>query len=500
MGAAFLVSRCVVILSSLGGIAVFGYSDQFDTERGINPYDGVARALFSSVGAWDAGQYLGIALQGYEDDAARMVFFPLYPLLIHGLGSVIGSAHLAALLISCCAFLAALYLLYRLTELELDGGSARRAVALTAFCPMALFFSAIYTESLFLALSLGCVYGARLGRWPVAGGLGALAALTRNSGVLLLVPVTLLLLYGPRADRPPRAPMGTGPWHRHPYAIGGEALWLLLIPAGTVTYLGYSAITTGDPFTPLSGQAEFGRHFTGPLVALVDAVRGAGASIRDILAGASLLGVTGGDAFVRNRPFEARDFRRRRRGDDRRAPRAPAPLRRLRRRRASLRDFRAARDGCFPGAAPVRHRALSPLHVARPLDAHESEVGQRRSHMGLAAHGVDGSLRHLALRRLSAPMPRGPQKPLRITSQIRWESRSVYARPTETRGTGADWLCRACHNVANREYRQRNRERLNAGRRRDPPPERTCRTCGQRFIPVRKDQNSCRPWCRQHKY
>ena len=43
-------------------------------------------------------------------------------------------------------------------------------------------------------------------------------------------------------------------------------------------------------------------------------------------------------------------------------------------------------------------------------------------------------------------------------------------------------------------------ERLNAARRRDPIPERTCRTCGETFIPVRKDQNYCRTWCRQHKY
>jgi hypothetical protein len=65
---------------------------------------------------------------------------------------------------------------------------------------------------------------------------------------------------------------------------------------------------------------------------------------------------------------------------------------------------------------------------------------------------------------------------------------------------GRDSLCRGCHVVANQAYRQRNRERLNAARRRDPIPERTCRTCGETFIPVRKDQNYCRPWCREHKY
>ena len=65
---------------------------------------------------------------------------------------------------------------------------------------------------------------------------------------------------------------------------------------------------------------------------------------------------------------------------------------------------------------------------------------------------------------------------------------------------GRSHWCRACHTVAKREYRQRHRERLNAARRRDAVPERTCRTCGQTFMPGRKNQNYCRPWCREHRY
>jgi hypothetical protein len=65
---------------------------------------------------------------------------------------------------------------------------------------------------------------------------------------------------------------------------------------------------------------------------------------------------------------------------------------------------------------------------------------------------------------------------------------------------GRTWWCRDCFALAKREYRQRHGERLNAARRRDPIPERTCRTCGQTFTPVRRNQNYCRPWCREHKY
>ena len=65
---------------------------------------------------------------------------------------------------------------------------------------------------------------------------------------------------------------------------------------------------------------------------------------------------------------------------------------------------------------------------------------------------------------------------------------------------GRSYWCRACHVLAKQEYRQRHRERLNAARRRDTIPERTCRTCRQTFMPGRKNQNYCRPWCREHRY
>ena len=53
---------------------------------------------------------------------------------------------------------------------------------LIAFCPIAFFFSAVYSESLFLALSLGCILEARRGRWATAGLLGALGAASATAG------------------------------------------------------------------------------------------------------------------------------------------------------------------------------------------------------------------------------------------------------------------------------------------------------------------------------
>ena len=74
---------------------------------------------------------------------------------------------------------------------------------MTALAPMAFYFSAVYSESLYLALSVGLFWCARQGRWAWVGVLGVLAAATRSTGIVLALPALMLYLYGPREDRAP---------------------------------------------------------------------------------------------------------------------------------------------------------------------------------------------------------------------------------------------------------------------------------------------------------
>src|SRR3954467_2623401 len=127
-------------------------------------------------------------------------------------------------LLSLVAFAAALVRFDRLTVLETgDALVARRAVWLLALFPASLFFSAVYTEALFLLLSVGSFYAARQGRWAWAGVLGGAAAMTRNVGVMLLVPLALLYLNGPREDRP---------GERGRFPVRAHVAWLALAPLG----------------------------------------------------------------------------------------------------------------------------------------------------------------------------------------------------------------------------------------------------------------------------
>jgi hypothetical protein len=177
------------------------------------------------------------------------------------------------------------------------------AVMLTALAPMAFFFSAVYSESLYLALSVGLFLCARRGRWMWVGVLGALAGATRSTGLVLALPALMIYLYGPREDRARdfyedrlrrsgRAPAGGGRARvvrliagrlAPRYALRRDVLWLLLLPVGVVSYGAFLGLSGGDPLAPLHAQDVWGRHFAGPYVGAWDGLKAAFDGVRQLL-------------------------------------------------------------------------------------------------------------------------------------------------------------------------------------------------------------------------
>ncbi len=288
---AFWASRAIVWIAGLVAIAIFGAapetSARLDPLYLTLPFDRFGDLLAAPTARFDSAWYLAIAEHGYNVDG-RPAFFPLFPMLVAAAGALTGSPLLAAILISSGLGVLALYLLHRLVMLDFDAVGARNAVRIVAFGPSAFVLSAAYSESLFLVLSIGAVYSARLGRWAPAGLLGALAAGTRPTGLLLLVPLLFIYLYGPRADRP--SP-GIGAMRRR-HRLAPDVLWLALVPAGLLAYLAYLGIQTGDPLAAFTAQSDWERIFA-PLGAIP---LGAWAAIRgvfELVPGDFLPGVAG---------------------------------------------------------------------------------------------------------------------------------------------------------------------------------------------------------------
>jgi hypothetical protein len=72
-----------------------------------------------------------------------------------------------------------------------DGDLARRSATLVGIAPPAFSTVWAYAEGPFLALAAGQLLAVRRGRWWWAAALGALAALTRPTGLLLVIPAVV---------------------------------------------------------------------------------------------------------------------------------------------------------------------------------------------------------------------------------------------------------------------------------------------------------------------
>jgi hypothetical protein len=231
--------------------------------------------LLAPLARWDAVWYLRVAESGYGESEARAAFFPLYPLLVRGLAAPFGASPAALLVaayaVALGAFYGALTLLYRLVSLELGRPLARPTLLLLAVFPAAVYFGAPYAESLFLALSVGGFYAARTGRWAWAGACAAAAAATRNSGVLLMLPL-LIVWWGTR-DRRPR-----------------DAAWVLLAPLGLAAFALYLGLAEGDALRFLHAHEAWYRELSVPLAgawqglgAAIDGVRQLASGQREVV-------------------------------------------------------------------------------------------------------------------------------------------------------------------------------------------------------------------------
>ena len=213
---------------------------------------------------WDSGWYLAIAREGYLAGPLagenRIAFYPAYPALIGGLHRLLpagwrgtGSLLAIGILLSNAFAVAALALLYRHARDLQDEAMARRAVTYLLAFPTAFFLSCIYTESLFLFLAVAAFHFAGRGRWPVAGTMAAVAALTRPTGVLLFPALAWMALEEARTGA--RRLLRSVPW-------------LFLAPALLGAYALYCWHLTGDVLAVLHVQAGWGKSMSSPWATL----------------------------------------------------------------------------------------------------------------------------------------------------------------------------------------------------------------------------------------
>ena len=198
---------------------------------------------------WDANNYMRIAQLGYGGMQVSgmytlLAFFPLYPWLIRLLHPLIPDWQLCGQILSCLCYVGAMYMFARLVTEDLGWPAARLAMGLLSVWPFAFFFAAPFAESLFLLLTVTGLWLIRRHKWLWAGVVGALAAMTRMQGALLIFAGAVEYC------------VWEDPFHRilaRDWAGLWRGLWHALLPlaitlVGVGVYLFVNWRVTGEPF------------------------------------------------------------------------------------------------------------------------------------------------------------------------------------------------------------------------------------------------------------
>lgn len=207
----WMTPLCIALVSRLG-LWILAYLALATLEAGRPGTIGVPGNLFIAGWIrWDAPLYAQIAQSGYggpEDN--NYAFFPMYPLLVRALTHVVQDVYIAGLVVSNFAFVIAMVLLYSLIRTDpafnaptsdSSAGApmppsneplARKTLILLCLFPFAYVYSAMYTESLFLLLSIAVFYCARRGWWITAGCFACAAGATRMVGIAASITLGLM--------------------------------------------------------------------------------------------------------------------------------------------------------------------------------------------------------------------------------------------------------------------------------------------------------------------
>ncbi|WP_322174595.1 glycosyltransferase family 39 protein [Acutalibacter caecimuris] len=205
-------------------------------------------SIEGSFQLWDARHYIALIEKGYggyQEDGKHifLVFFPLYVWVTRLVRLVVPSTIGAGVLVSVLSYGWGCCWVYRLAGLVFGRRIAWDTVLFLSVFPFSLFFGAVMTEGLFLLTTSAACYFALRRRWLAYGIWGVLAAMTRMTGLLVIVPAFIELGRAVRLlQRPARRPIGR--WLLP--ALG--KLPLLLLPLlGTGVYLLLNWRIDGDP-------------------------------------------------------------------------------------------------------------------------------------------------------------------------------------------------------------------------------------------------------------
>ncbi len=221
--------------------------------------------IFTSFKTWDAQHYLYLSEIGYKKNNVSNAFYPLYPFLISIVNSVIGNSLIAGLLISNILSFFMIILFYRLVSILFNKKIALISSIFFLSFPTAFYLNLVYTESLFLFLTLLFFNLLYEKRYFLSSLVAFLIPSARVVGIIIIVPMFVRIV----TDKALKSASFKLPTFNKPLEFHIKYNYLLLIMPllGFGAYLLFMHFSTGSALSGIkSGEYFVGRYSIGNLI------------------------------------------------------------------------------------------------------------------------------------------------------------------------------------------------------------------------------------------
>jgi len=244
------------LVAILAGVLIINFGGRFPYIDRVLTVTNLPNWVWG-FGNFDGVHYLRLSQNGYNAEYSQ-AFFPLYPILIK-LFNFLPKGNLdlslytdpsffyVGIFLSNLLFVFALYFLYKLWREEYNGKISKLALIFLLTFPTSFYFGSIYSESLFLFLTVLVFWFTNKNKLILAGIFAALASATKVQGSILFLYLLIELIY------------------KYKDGVLGktEVVWkgaisLTLSVAGVVSYMLYLWKSFGNPIYFLTSQPAFG--------------------------------------------------------------------------------------------------------------------------------------------------------------------------------------------------------------------------------------------------
>ncbi|MBP7842466.1 hypothetical protein KA017_00500 [Candidatus Woesebacteria bacterium] len=233
-------------------------------------YPIVENELISVWSNFDGVHYVAIASKWYTDEGR---FLPLFPVVVGLVAMPLSfiwpivpygpATFWAGILASSVATILALYFTAKLLQLDYKTKTVTFTLFLLLASPVAFFLACIYSEGLFLLLSVLALYFARQKKWFLASVTAMFLSVTRLSGILIILP--LLWEYYELELKNKKIL-----WKNH-----ANILWFALVPVLLILYSYFNYLKWGDflYFINAHGMLGNSREVSGLVFPLITVYR-----------------------------------------------------------------------------------------------------------------------------------------------------------------------------------------------------------------------------------